>query len=157
LGKYIDWLPRQATIIKVIRRASIMIPVIPQDYLLFKEKYPLNAKCVQLNYTNYLKVEELLAVPENGHHILLGNSADIKNNHIEAIDVLSRIDRGSRKVITPLSYGEPVYAKEITEYGKEKLGDKFTPLLEFMPFDEYRETIKSCGIVIMNHLRQQGN
>ena len=90
-----------------------------------------------------------------GQDILLGNSADPTNNHMEAIDRLSTVDLAERKIITPLSYGNPDYREMINRYGKEKLGDRFEPITEFMPLAEYQKLLSRCGIVIMNHLRQQ--
>lgn len=91
----------------------------------------------------------------NGEHILVGNSASFSNNHPDAFDLISELDISGRKVVVPLSYGKKDYANTVVDYGKNKFGDQFHALREFLPIDEYYELMQSCGIVIMNHYRQQ--
>jgi hypothetical protein len=91
-----------------------------------------------------------------GPHILLGNSATFTNNHIEAIDILEKIMVSEkRKIIVPLNYGDPSYAEEICQIGKNQLGDPFVPLMDWLTLEEYNQKISQCGFVIMNHKRQQ--
>ncbi|MEL7834406.1 TDP-N-acetylfucosamine:lipid II N-acetylfucosaminyltransferase [Fodinibius sp. Rm-B-1B1-1] len=90
-----------------------------------------------------------------GKDILLGNSASATNNHLEAFELLSSINLGDRKIITPLSYGSEKYAKAIVDEGQKLFGDQFVPLNKFLPIDEYNRVISHCGIVIMNHYRPQ--
>ena len=92
----------------------------------------------------------------DGDNILLGNSASTTNNHIEIIDLLTDLDLNGRKVITPLSYGNKEYASIIEKYGREKLGNSFYPLTEFVSLSEFHDLVRSCSIVIMNHYRPQG-
>ena len=96
------------------------------------------------------------AEEELGKHIQLGNSATPANNHIEAIDWLSQMDLGTRKVIVPLSYGSDDYRDMVCAYGKKRLGDSFQPVTDFMPFDEYKALLAQCGIMFMNTIRPQG-
>lgn len=91
----------------------------------------------------------------NSSNILLGNSASYTNNHLEAFEILERLNLENHNIITTLSYGNQEYAKQITELGKKKFGEKFKPLTEFLPLSEYQKILQSCGIVIMNHYRQQ--
>jgi dTDP-N-acetylfucosamine:lipid II N-acetylfucosaminyltransferase len=91
----------------------------------------------------------------NGRNILLGNSASYTNNHIEAFEVLEKFDFSDQKIITTLSYGKKEYANKIIELGSKIFGERFSPLTEFMPLREYQNILQSCGIVIMNHFRQQ--
>jgi len=91
----------------------------------------------------------------NGPNILLGNSASITNNHLEALDALKKINLGNRKVITPLSYGSPQYADVVESYGKKNLNGSFRAVRDFMPLEQYTELISSCGFVFMNHYRSE--
>ena len=91
----------------------------------------------------------------NAPNILLGNSASFSNNHLEAFEVLKKLDLKSQNIITPLSYGNKKYADKIIEIGKRKLGDNLQPLTEFIPLSEYQKILLGCGIVIMNNYRQQ--
>lgn len=90
-----------------------------------------------------------------GNNILLGNSASFTNNHLEAIDLISELGLGKLKVYCPLSYGNEQYAKKVIKYGKQHLGEVFTPVKEFLPLDQYNDILKSCGVVIINTYRGQ--
>lgn len=142
-------------VIAALDKIHLVVPVVEDDYYLLKEKYRVPDVYCQVPYTNYLSAKELDLLPKVGEHVLLGNSADIRNNHLEAIDMLARKTWAGQQVIAPLSYGDPLYAKHIAAYGKAKLGPRFVPVRRFMEFDRYQNLIGSCGIVVMNHLRQQ--
>jgi hypothetical protein len=90
-----------------------------------------------------------------GANILLGNSASATNNHLEAIDILKKININGRKVISPLSYGQEDYANAVELYGNQQLPLKFETVRKFMPLQHYNELICSCGCVVMNHYRSQ--
>lgn len=91
----------------------------------------------------------------NADNILFGNSASYTNNHLEAIELLKNLDLKHHKIVTPLSYGNKYYADKIIKYGNEILGSNFESLTEFLKLSEYQKVLQSCGIVIMNHYRQQ--
>ncbi|QZE15033.1 TDP-N-acetylfucosamine:lipid II N-acetylfucosaminyltransferase [Halosquirtibacter laminarini] len=91
-----------------------------------------------------------------GENILVGNSAFHSNNHLEVFDMLRNIFLSAdQQIIVPLSYGDDHYASQIHKEGSTIFGDKFTPLLNFMPLAEYNQIVQQCGYVIMNHYRQQ--
>lgn len=141
---------------KVMNKINYFVPVLYEDYLLvqkeFKNFYP---KYLDWNYGTL--EEDLIKQDLNisGKNILLGNSASFENNHVEAIDLLSKLDLNARKIICPLSYGNKKYGQEVTNYAKYKFNDKFEPLIDFMPIEDYNKIISSCSVVVMNHLRQQ--
>jgi dTDP-N-acetylfucosamine:lipid II N-acetylfucosaminyltransferase len=88
--------------------------------------------------------------------IQIGNSADPENHHLELIDFLVKYSDRQIKVYAPLSYGNANYANQVTEYGKQRLGDRFFPMLTFLSQDEYRKYLSSIDIAIFHHRRQQG-
>ncbi|HTL46548.1 MAG TPA: TDP-N-acetylfucosamine:lipid II N-acetylfucosaminyltransferase [Verrucomicrobiae bacterium] len=91
-----------------------------------------------------------------GNDILLGNSAAASNNHVDALKLL-RETAQDRNVIVPLSYADPggLYTARVVEEGARLLGDRFKPLTAWMPMERYFAHLSNCGIVIMNHRRQQ--
>ena len=91
----------------------------------------------------------------SGQNILLGNSSSITNNHLEALQFLSKQSLGDRKVITPLSYGDKDYGAKIIKHGNTLLGPNFKPLTTFLNKEKYNAILLSCSVAIMNHLRQQ--
>ncbi|AXV66462.1 hypothetical protein D0907_14785 [Pseudoalteromonas lipolytica] len=88
-------------------------------------------------------------------NIQIGNSADPSNNHIDALERLLPFKKENIYIFVPLAYGQQEYAQEVIKKGKEWFGDKFKPLLEFMPFEEYLSFLASIDIAIFNHKRQQ--
>jgi len=111
-----------------------------------------------LHFTYYpleTMVKEVEKIQELGPNILLGNSASYSNNHIEALEVLSKFKLDGRKVIAPLNYGDNLYATEISKIGQQLLGDHFEPVLEWMQLEDYNEILKSCSTIVMNHNRGQ--
>jgi len=99
-----------------------------------------------------------LAVPHSSTgaiHIQIGNSADPSNEHLEILGMLERFKDDDIKVIAPLSYGDPDYAKQVAARGEEIFGDKFVAITNFLPFDEYLEFLGRIDIALFNHRRQQ--
>lgn len=131
------------------------LPGFTYDQLIESELYHPSVQRIPFTYypiEYVVKNDELRA---SGRHIFLGNSSSATNNHLEAFELLQNLGLGDRKVVTPLSYGCPKYAKAIIKEGKKLLPDNFMPLTSFLPLEEYNKIISECGIVIMNHYRPQ--
>jgi hypothetical protein len=152
---FLDYWSTKRQKIRAINSFDYIVPVMPGDYVLLKNYYGVEPRLHHLNYINPLMEKDDIPVTD-GQNILLGNSASFTNNHVEAIDQLSKIKIDERKVIIPLSYGREDLANYISEYAKNKLGESSVSILkEFLSFEEYNKIINSCEIVVMNHIRQQ--
>lgn len=142
---------------KTINLIDYVAPVLPNEFEKIKK---INPKVKYLPYT-YGYLEKYIGDNKNidlsnKRDILLGNSADPSNNHISILYKLSKINLEDRKVIVPLSYaGNENYKNNVINYGYKLLGDKFVPLIDFMPIKTYNSIVFNCGIVIFNHIRQQ--
>ncbi|TKS56988.1 TDP-N-acetylfucosamine:lipid II N-acetylfucosaminyltransferase [Mesohalobacter halotolerans] len=131
--------------------------------LLYKDEFnfiksKVNNKTLQYFKFSYYPIEKMLNDTEkfvSGDNILLGNSASYTNNHLDVIDLLSKLNITNKKIICPLSYGNELYAEKIRLEGQLKLKDSFKALVDFMPLQEYNLYLEKCGFVIMNHYRQQ--
>ena len=143
---------------KYIKHIDYFTILHKEEYNLFLEKGILDSKMKWLKYT-YYPIEFIFNknkdVKINGNNILLGNSAALTNNSIEAIDILKTLDLGDRKVIIPLSYGDLQYIDDIINYGKKELGNNFYPITNFMPLDDYNNMLQTCNVLIINSYRQQ--
>lgn len=129
---------------------------IPSDFEVFTRRFRgFRGRYGQLNYASVEDTFAAGALEITGDDILVGNSATMPNNHFEVLDLLARLDLGTRRVVVPLSYGDTVYAEAVVKRGTEILGANFAPLLDFMPIDEYLAVISQCSVVVMGHLRQQ--
>jgi dTDP-N-acetylfucosamine:lipid II N-acetylfucosaminyltransferase len=145
---------------KLVYQINLFSAPLASDFNLLKSALGHNftADYIQLNYGSL----EATFMPgydnsqnQISHDILIGNSATPSNNHIEAFRLIEKHTLKSTRVITPLSYGDPEYRDVILIKGKEILGEKFFPIINFMSISEYNSLISQCAIVIMNHKRQQ--
>lgn len=116
---------------------------LPVDFdLLDEEKIKINEK---YNFEN--KYEKVL---------LVGNSANSLNNHIDILYELKRYNLKNTCIIMPLSYsGHDRYINQLIKKGKEMFGDKFIPITEYLPHDVYSNILKQVDVAIFNHNRQQ--
>lgn len=140
-----------------LNRINYFSPVLDSEYEMVRRHVPLRAEYITWNYGT---AEDDLSYPGMGFsagcNILAGNSATATNNHIELFEAIKdQVDLSGRKVITPLSYGDPHYRTKVIREGERLFGEAFTPLTTFMPKEVYLETIRSCGFIMMNHIRQQ--
>lgn len=139
-------------------RANYFSAPLPSDELVFRDRFPeFKGLYHQLSYASLGDTFASGDIPNNGPRgILVGNSASFTNNHLEAFELLAGLDIGSRKVVVPLSYGEPAYRDAILARGRELFGSAFSPLVDRLPLDNYLALVANCDVVIMNHKRQQG-
>lgn len=140
-----------------VKRVDYYSGVFPIEYELMKTKPQFRAKKVTYNYINPSEwVSDTEKLPLIGNNILIGNSADINNNHLDVLDYFENINLQKRKVIVPLSYGgSQQYIQPIVEAYTTQLQDSFMPLLDFMPIDKYLKLLSSVGVAIFFQERQQ--
>jgi hypothetical protein len=146
----------------VIKRIGHLVTFIPGDVELARKWYEARGEYQEcLMYLSNVVNQQVLIDAEQakaahvGLNILVGNSADPSNNHLEALEKLLPYKDQNIRIYAPLSYGDPAHAKSVVEQGKEWFGDKFSPIISFMPFDQYLSFLKSVDIAIFNHNRQQ--
>ena len=106
---------------------------------------------VMIDLTEYRKMENNSGVIR----IIIGNSATETNQHKEIIDWMTDYMDRNIEVYVPLSYGNKQYKEQIIEYGYDKLGEKFFPLVDFMDIYSYTKLLSSMDIGIFNNNRQQ--
>jgi hypothetical protein len=129
---------------------------IPNDFAVFRRRFRgFHGRYAQLNYASVEDSFVLAGAEFAGDDILLGNSADPANNHLDILPLLSAKHSAGRRIIAPLSYGDQVYADAVVTEGRRLFGSDFVPLREFVPLAEYLDLVASCGVVVMGHRRQQ--
>jgi dTDP-N-acetylfucosamine:lipid II N-acetylfucosaminyltransferase len=95
--------------------------------------------------------------PTNSKNILIGNSSDPSNNHLEILDLLYQFANEDINIFCPLStYGDVDYIASVIKKGKNIFGDKFISMHTMLTTKEYAEFMNDMDIAIMNHNRQQG-
>lgn len=144
---------------KSIRRIDYFSGVLPIEYSFLTHWNFFKAEQVFFNYTslNNRICEENINDPiVKGNDILIGNSADPSNNHLDVFEKLSDINISGMQLYVPLSYGGNArYITVVKNQGKEHFNHSFVPLENFLPLEEYSRIVSSCSNVIMYHERQQ--
>ncbi|MCG8373725.1 MAG: TDP-N-acetylfucosamine:lipid II N-acetylfucosaminyltransferase [Balneolales bacterium] len=90
--------------------------------------------------------------------IIVGNSGDASNNHIEILDILQqKKDIGNYEIHLPVAYNfEPKYEAELLEWiQNSNLKDKVKFKKEFLQPEEYIRFIDESYMLITAHQRQQ--
>lgn len=143
---------------RLLGKVDYMMVYMTESAEYFRKISKLNLPDLWLTYypiENLIGKKLLKEQVINEGNILIGNSGSIMNNHVEAFEILQKEEIGNKKIIVPLSYGDIEYRNMIINKGHEIFGDKFIPLTEFIPREEYNRIILSCSVVFMNHYRQQ--
>lgn len=141
----------------VIKRFGHLVTYVEGDVNLARQWYGAKGQyheCLMYSSNLYKAYD----VPHKEHttiNILVGNSADHSNNHLEVFEKLIKFKEQNIKIYVPLSYGDQTHVKTVLKAGREIFGDKFIPLLEFMPFQNYLALLGEIDIAVFAHKRQQ--
>lgn len=152
----------EKTVEHVISKLPFVTGYIPGDFEVVMSRYKSNAKYIKSKYPSPIDIEGVKAFKaekkqDASKTIMVGNSADPSNEHIDAFSQLSRYKDKNIKVLSVLSYGgNDEYISRVITSGKDIFGDKFVPIIDFMSFDEYLNFISVVDICYFNHRRQQG-
>lgn len=140
---------------RLIKRTDVCATWVKDDYEMIKKINPSMTWAFYSYFTyEQMVFSDLEPARPDFNRLWLGNSATDTNNHFDALEYLSKIGWPG-EIIAPLSYGSSGYADEVIRFGKERFGDRFIPLKKLMPLQEYQSLMNSCGIIWMNHIRQQ--
>lgn len=150
-------LPLESLAYKAMHRTDYFSGILDYEYDLLKEKNDYKGGKVKFQYLSLDSFETREKKEDYiGDNILIGNSAAETNNHLEILQYLKKLNIGDRKIIVPLSYGGWKVQKQIIMESYEKeFHNQFVPILNFMPFADYKHIIGSCSIAIFGHERQQ--
>lgn len=140
-----------------VQRVDFYSGVFPEEYDLLKDKPEFHAKRVEYGYTNPNDWSVGVNMDfSTGQNILVGNSADINNNHLDVLPFLQNAQIGARNIIVPLSYGgSDFYVDRVTESYNKELGKSCMLLKDYMPREEYFDLLSSVGYAIFFQERQQ--
>lgn len=157
----INYLYRKST----IRRMNYILMSDDLEYKMVKNIFITNAKYKKFIYPNptnvveetQCKIEEAYDYKKRYKYvILLGNSADPSNNHLDMINMCAKIKSNHFCVIVPLSYGgSKAYIDQIILKGKQVLGTRFIPIVDYLESDMYKNILNQVDVAIFNHNRAQ--
>lgn len=135
---------------RAISRIDLCATVLKTEYDELK-KVPV-FKAVYYPFKYVCKEQENDQRLFDGNSILVGNSRDPSNNHL---DILNTLDKKGvyNKRILPLSYGLKKTVDVLTEkYGRD---EKVELLTEYLDRSVYWEKVRSCKVAVFGHIRQQ--
>jgi dTDP-N-acetylfucosamine:lipid II N-acetylfucosaminyltransferase len=133
------------------------------DYDLIRKHFPTEAKFLHFFYSppyTYGQMDIIaqqkttLVVNNKAINVWLGNSGYDANNHLDYLQVISRL-KDNMEVWAPLTYGDDKYIATIEAQGARLLGNKFYALKSYMTFDDFVRAIYAMDIGIMPHKRPQ--
>lgn len=141
----------------VLKRMGYMVTYIEGDIDLARKWYGAQGKYLEcFMYTsNLYKDHDAQESQHTGTNILVGNSADPFNNHMEILNKLEAYKDQNITIYVPLSYGNQEHAKYVIKKGKKYFGERFQPLTEFMSIEKYVNLLGIIDIAVFNHKRQQ--
>ena len=145
----------------LIARMGGLVTYIEGDFRRAVDWYGATGKMFEcIMYTSNIfhgEVPKVLRKESKGITLLTGNSADPTNNHRDIFNKIMGSDQLDlvECIYCPLSYGNPDYAIQMKKLGEELFGDKFVPLLDFIPIDKYKKILESVDVAIFAHNRQQ--
>jgi dTDP-N-acetylfucosamine:lipid II N-acetylfucosaminyltransferase len=147
---------------RMIRRIPLIASFIPGDFEIVRKVYDSKATYLQSAYpipvdfmTREFKHDTTADKKEI--RILVGNSGNESNNHIEILKILDFLKNADVRIVCPLSYsGNNEYISLVVTEGRKIFGEKFEPLMTILKTDHYLDLLAGIDIAVMNHERQQG-
>lgn len=151
--------------ISLFQKIDFCLTNIEEEYSFAKDY--LDHKTIKHIWHSYYSIEDTVGglIDETivGDGVLFCNSAAIKNNMFDAILFLSKFKNrkylGGRKIIMPLSYGDPWVKRAMIKIGRILFGVSFCPILEFLSIDRYNSLMLQCSTLILPYWQPaaQGN
>lgn len=125
------------------------------DYELAKKYYKIRGKYLFAPYP--LDIYEIKPSKTNSTiNILLGNSADPSNEHLELLRMLFKYKNEDIKIYVPLSYGGTLeYKNEVERRGIELYENKIYFIKDYMSINEYINFLSKINVLVCYHNRQQ--
>lgn len=137
----------------ILKHTAVIAAITWKDYEYIYKKYHVKGKYMQAMYggnVDRLRIQQKKMENKKIINIQVGNSATQTNNHLRVFDELKKYRDENIRIYVPLSYGDIVYADEVIQYGEEIFGDKFIPVRNYMPLEEYYGLLSDMDIAIID-------
>lgn len=151
--------------IDLYNKIDYCLTSIDEEYVYAKQF--LQSDHLKLIWYNYYSIEDTIGVLVSercsGHNVLFCNSAAEKNNMFDAAIKLSlpwnKKKLRGKKILMPLSYGAPWVRNVMIRLGKILFGNRFVPIIDYLPREDYNKLMLSCDTLFLPYLQPaaQGN
>lgn len=128
----------------------------------YEEEFALTQMALEhkmefLPWEYYFNIQELETPPINQGQgtILLGNSDDPMNNHLDTLEQLEKVISPNQKIIMPVAGANVTYLNRLKEYKASSKAD-IVLIEKFMNSDAFFDLMSEVSYVVYGHLRQQG-
>lgn len=145
---------------RFLNSVPAIVPVCPEEGEKYEMHLRIRAPRLRHAYIVSMPDQEM---EKGGVHedvsdgsVMIGNSAAMTGNHLDLLVALSKVRDFTGCVYCPLSYaGGETYLAAVCKLGKNLFGERFIPLLAFLPLKEYQSIFTRCTYILMGHKRQQ--
>lgn len=131
------------------------------NYQILKDNFDTPAEFVYFIYPRIFDVPEFkegvelpIGVDTEQLNVVIGNSANYSNNHLEVMDAITPNE--SLVLWVPLSYGNQDYAGYLQRIGERKFGANFRVLSDYLPAEQYFEFLKKMDAGLFGNYRPMG-
>lgn len=146
---------RQKKYDALISKIPYLSVVLPIEFDYIHKKYP-HFKFFPFRYIDPSESIAFTPYTKATTSILLGNSVDPTNNHIDILSILEKRNIQCT-VYIPISYpsNQETYKKALKSFAATLKTVKVRFLEDFIPKEEYFKIIDECSVAIFGHIRQQ--
>lgn len=99
---------------------------------------------------------EVYEFPEKRQSVIINHQASKTGNHFTLMKKMKEIDPESTfDIYMPLSYGTRFLRNQCIKMGYNSFGNKFHPITEYLPKEEYFSKINSAQVALFGQKRQE--
>ena len=143
---------------RVIKKIGFLVNEIPGEQVLVRDWYGAQGHhypCFAY-LSNVFHPTPFTPEAHDWTAIIVGNSADPSNHHLEMFELLKPYADQNIRVYVPLTYGAGQdYIQQVIVAGETLFGENFYPLQSHMAFDDYLKLLTNIDIAVFGHRRQQ--
>jgi len=144
----------------VMKHVPYLVNILDEEMTMVRSMYGVTGRHIRSFFynTTLFHGDDLSAKSAGNCRILLGHSAVKENQHIEYLNMLKAKDDGELQIFCPLVYprADLDYIKTVAEYGQYCFGERFKPLLDYVPLEQYLQWLDQVNMAILPSPRQHG-
>lgn len=143
-------------LLSAVKRIDFFTCVLSSEYELTKKIKGFKAEYVEYKYYDPSRFGSAIPDYVKNQNILIGNSANPSNNHLDIFEKLQSLGIKERELIIPINYGGSEVWRDTIQHKAKELGDVYLNIIcDYMPASDYYNLIGRCAYAIFYHERQQ--